>query len=300
MTASSGDITIDWNKVWRSRMEISTTLKRNKGCSDFWNNRKRARSRAASSTGDDCERVAWVTSSLPITPQARILDIGAGAGAVAVPLSRRVAAVTAVEPARAMRETLEQAVREAGIENTTIVGRHWEEIDPERDLDPPYDVVFASFSLGMPDLRAAIEKMNRVCSGTVAVFHFAGLPYWEQVMFDTWPDLHGVAYQPGPKADVIFNLLYQMGIYPDVSVSSYEHRLRIPDVDAGVDALRDRLLIETPEQEGFLRGYLAARLIEDGDGMVLRHQVHRACLKWEPRSVGGDMNEPPRRIRSGH
>jgi len=287
MTASSVDAKIDWNEVWRSRMETSTALKRNKGCSDFWNDSKRARSRAASSTGDDCERVAWVTSSLPVTPEARILDIGAGAGAIAVPLSRRAAAVTAVEPARAMREVMEQAVREAGIENIAIVGRHWEETNPERDLDPPYDVVFASFSLGMPDLRAAIEKMNAVCSGTVAVFHFAGLPYWEQVMLDTWPALHGVAYLPGPKADVIFNLLYQMGIYPDVSVSSYEHRLSVPDLDAGVDALRGRLLVETPGQEDTLREYLAACLIEEDDGLVLKHRVHRACLRWESHPSGG-------------
>ena len=287
MTASSVDAKLDWNEVWRSRMETSTALKRNKGCSDFWNDSKRARSRAASSTGDDCERVAWVTSSLPVTPEARILDIGAGAGAIAVPLSRRAAAVTAVEPARAMREVMEQVVREAGIENITIVGRHWEETNPERDLDPPYDVVFASFSLGMPDLRAAIEKMNAVCSGTVAVFHFAGLPCGEQVMLDTWPALHGVAYLPGPKADVIFNLLYQMGIYPDVSVSSYEHRLSVPDLDAGVDALRGRLLVETSEQEDTLREYLAARLIEEDDGLVLRHRVHRACIRWEPHPSGG-------------
>lgn len=272
---------VDWNEVWRSRMETSTKLKRNKGCSDFWDNTRRAKSRSASSTGDDCERIAWVTSALPITPEARVLDIGAGAGAIAIPLSQQVAAITAVEPARAMREVMKKTVKDTGIENITIVGRHWEDIDPERDLDPPYDVAFASFSLGMPDLRAAIEKMNAVCSGTIAVFHFAGLPYWEQIMLDTWPDLHGLVYQPGPKADVIFNLLYQMGIYPDVSVSAYEHRLNIPDLDAGMDMLKDRLLIETPGQEDTLREYLAARLTPEGDGLVFRHQVHRACITWE-------------------
>ncbi len=273
----------DWNDVWRSRMETSTALKRNRGCSDFWDDRKKARSRAASSE-DDCGRVAWVISSLPVTPESRILDIGAGAGAIAVPLSRQAATVTAVEPARAMREVLRQTVREAGIENVAIVGGHWEEIDLDRDLDPPYDIAFASFSLGMPDLRTAIERMNRVCSGTVAIFHFAGLPYWEQVMLDTWPDLHGTPYQPGPKADVIEHLLRQMGIHPDVSVSSYEHRFSVPDLDAGVDAFRGRLLIETTEQEEILRAYLAARFTEEGEGegLVLRHQVRRACIRWEP------------------
>jgi len=287
MIGSSGHDGIDWNEVWRSRMETSTALKRNKGCSDFWDNRERVKKRATPSAGDDCERVCWVTSSLPVTPEARVLDIGAGAGAIAIPLSLRVAAVTAVEPAQAMRDVMEGAVREAGIDNITVVGRHWEEIDLKRDLEAPYDIVFASFSLGMPNLKEAIEKMNEVCSGTVAVFHFAGLPYWEQVMLEIWPRLHGVPYLPGPKADVIFNLLYQMGIYPDVSVSSYEHKLMVSDLDAGVDALRGRLLVETPEQEDILREYLAARLVREDGGLVLGHRVHRACLRWEPHRSGG-------------
>jgi len=186
-----------------------------------------------------------------------------------------------------MRDVMERAVREAGIDNITVVGRHWEETDLQRDLDAPYDIVFASFSLGMPNLKEAIERMNEVCSGTVAVFHFAGLPYWEQIMLEIWPRLHGVPYFPGPKADVIFNLLYRMGIYPNVSVSSDEHRLIVPDLDAGVDALRGRLLVGTPEQEDILREYLAARLVREDGGLVLRHRVHRACIRWEPHRSGG-------------
>ncbi|MCE5337854.1 MAG: methyltransferase domain-containing protein [Methanomicrobiaceae archaeon] len=286
MIGSSGHDGIDWNEVWRSRMETSTALKRNRGCSDFWDNRERAKKRATPSAGDDCERVRWVTSSLPVTPGSRVLDIGAGTGAIAIPLALRAAAVTAVEPAQAMRDVMERAVRKAGIDNITVVGRHWEETDLQRDLDAPYDIVFASFSLGMPNLKEAIEKMNEVCSGTVAVFHFAGLPYWEQIMLEIWPRLHGVPYFPGPKADVIFNLLYRMGIYPDVSVSSDEHRLTVLDLDAGVDALRGRLLVETPEQEGILREYLAARLVREDGGLVLRHRVHRACIRWEPHRSG--------------
>jgi SAM-dependent methyltransferase len=286
MIGSSGHDGIDWNEVWRSRMETSTALKRNRGCSDFWDNRERAKKRATPSAGDDCERVRWVTSSLPVTPGSRVLDIGAGTGAIAIPLALRAAAVTAVEPAQAMRDVMERAVREAGIDNITVVGRHWEETDLQRDLDAPYDIVFASFSLGMPNLKEAIKKMNEVCSGTVAVFHFAGLPYWEQIMLEIWPRLHGVPYFPGPKADVLFNLLYRMGIYPDVSVSSDEHRLTVPDLDAGVDALRGRLLVETPEQEDILREYLAARLVREDGGLVLRHRVHRACIRWEPHRSG--------------
>lgn len=46
------------------------------------------------------------------------------------------------------------------------------------------------------------------CPGTLAI-HFAGPTSWDRQSQEQWPKLHGRAYQPGPKGDV----LYQMGIY---------------------------------------------------------------------------------------
>lgn len=271
---------LDWNEIWKRRMKVNNNLKRSRGCSYFWNNRKKAREYAASSEEEDCNRIRWVISSLPVTASSRVLDIGAGPGVIAVPLSSQVAGVTAVEPSPAMREVLEETIEEQGIENIDMVGKPWEDVEID-DLAPPYDVVFASFSLGMDDLKESVEKMNRVCSGTVALFHFAGLPYWEQMMTEIWPDLHGVPYLPGPKIDVIFNLLYRMGIYPDVEVSPYIRTLRFAGLDAAYEDLRRRFLIKTPEQEKIFREYLKGKLVPDGDGLALKTPVHRARLTWQ-------------------
>jgi len=271
---------IDWNEVWKERMKVNNTLKRSRGCSYFWNTKKKAREYAASSEEEECSRVRWVASSLPITADSRVLDIGAGPGSISIPVSSQVAEVTALEPSLAMREVLETAISEAGITNISIVGSHWEDVRTE-DLKPPYDVVFASFSLGMPDLKEAVMKMNEVCSGTVVVFQFAGLPYWEQIMQSLWPALHGIPYLPGPKIDVLFNLLYSMGIYPDVAISPHVHTLRFPDLDLACDNLSGRFLIETPEQRAILREYLEERFRPDGDSILLQVPVHRARLTWK-------------------
>jgi SAM-dependent methyltransferase len=261
-------------------MKMNNNLKGGRGCSEFWDSKKKAQEFATSSDEENSNRIQNVISSLPILPDSRVLDIGAGPGSIAVPLASQVAEITAVEPSPAMFEVLEQTIRDTGITNISTVGKHWEDIDIS-DLTPPYDVVFASFSLGMPDLKDAIEKMNRVCSGTVLLFHFAGLPYWEQIMLDLWPSLHGVPYLPGPKIDVVFNLLYQMGIYPEVSISPHTHTLRVPDLDNACEILKSRFVIETPEQESVLREYLKGRFEPDGEGLLLRTPVHRARLSWQ-------------------
>jgi ubiquinone/menaquinone biosynthesis C-methylase UbiE len=51
----------------------------------------------------------------PGAPAARVLDLGAGIGHVALPLAARGLAVTAVEPAREMLERLRAAARERGL-----------------------------------------------------------------------------------------------------------------------------------------------------------------------------------------
>ena len=73
----------------------------------------------------------------------------------------------------------------------------WEDVDIVRDLAAPYDIVIASLSLTMNDIREALFKMDAAASGSVHLFWFADMPFWEKMYADLMVPLHGrVLFRP--------------------------------------------------------------------------------------------------------
>jgi len=208
---------MDWNTVWQSKMAASAAAMGGSDCARAWDNDASARNywQMVLAAQDLIDKLL---SGLPINKDSRILDVGAGPGTLVVPLSPKVAHITAVEPAGAMAGVLDENIKAYGLTNVTCVNKRWEAVDEPKDLSAPYDVVIASFSLGMPDIRVAIEKMQRVSRGFVYLLWFAGPTSWDREYKTLLRDLFGKDYPGMPKADIIFNVLYQMGIYPNVEV----------------------------------------------------------------------------------
>jgi SAM-dependent methyltransferase len=273
---------IDWNLEWKLRMERNEAQK-GSGCSSYWDTRESALKFYESSFEDGGERVNWIVGNIPYTPDSKILDVGAGPGTIAISLAGRAAAVTAVEPSPAMAGVLREKIAENGIENITVVEKPWEAVDPGSDLNPPYDIVFASFSLGMHDLWEAIDKMNSVCRGRVLLFHFAGGNSWEPMMRELWPIMHGEEFHPGPKADIIFNLLYSKGIYPDIVSAPHGYRLDYKSIDDAVDEFAKRLNAETGEHYGILRKYFSEKLEQDPETReyYMDMRSRKMCISWD-------------------
>jgi ubiquinone/menaquinone biosynthesis C-methylase UbiE len=216
-----------------------------------------------------------------ITPDSRVLDIGAGPGTLAIPFAGKAAHVTAVEPAEGMCSVMREKMAEFGVGNISIVQKRWEDVNVDADLQPPYDVVIASFSLGMPDIRAAIEKMIQTSSKYIYLYHFAGPTSWDRQWQELWQKLHGRAYQPGPKSDVLYNVLYQMGIYPSVSAFRLEHNQPYASLDEAVTALAPQAQAESEDQKAVLREYLRGVLREKNGALVLPGSSIRVKMWWE-------------------
>ncbi|MDV2481017.1 class I SAM-dependent methyltransferase [Methanoculleus sp. Wushi-C6] len=273
----------DWNELWKAGLALNRSTPGFREGAGLWGRREQARQYAARSEPGRVRRVAEILSDLGVSPGDRVLDIGSGPGTLALPLARSGASVTAVDPAEGMLAELRAAAEQEGIGGVTTVRAPWEEIDPDRDLEPPYDRVVASFSLAMPDLRSALAAMDAAASGSVHLYWFADEPLWERLYLALWEDLHGAPYHPKPKADCLFNVLYGMGIYPNVLMRPLDGTTLFPAVEDAVEHFAPRMGAETPEQRAVLGDYLRTHLVRRDDGLALAGLSTYAAIWWRKR-----------------
>lgn len=271
---------IDWNEVWMSQMKRSRESSPGRDCACIWSSRESALRfwNMCQKEQNRIQRTIWETD---ITEKSRVLDVGAGPGTLAIPFAKKAAHVTAVEPADGMCTVMREKMAEFGLDNINIVQKRWEEVEVSRDLEPPYDVVVASFSLGMPDIRDAIEKMIQASSRYVYLYHFAGMSTWGNMWKELWPWLHGRDYISGPMSDVLYNVLYQMGIYPNITTFRMEHDQLHSTLDEAVAELASQARAETEEQKAVLREYLEKAMKWEDGAFVLSGSSIRVKMWWE-------------------
>ena len=271
---------IDWNLVWQKQVDGNRKNSPGRDCARIWESRESAL-RFWNMCRKERSRIDQAIWETDISENSRILDIGAGPGTLAIPFAQKVAHVTAVEPADGMCSVMREKMAEYGVSNIDILQKRWEDVLVESDLSGPYDVVIASFSLGMRDIRAAIEKMVRASSRYVYLYHFAGPSSWDMQWQTLWPKLHGRPYLPGPKGDVLYNVLYQMGIYPNVRSFRLEHNQPYTSPDEAVAALAPQAQAESEEQKAVLREYLRNVLLEENGAVAMPGSSIRVKMWWE-------------------
>jgi SAM-dependent methyltransferase len=271
----------DWNGIWKERQRRHDAVKIPDDPSHNWNRRENAERYNANSRGEYDDRIRLTIEGLDISPGSRVLDIGAGPGTLAIPLAPLVKEVWAVEPGAGMVAVLQERAAQQGLTNITCVQKLWEEVDPAKDLDGLFDVVIASLSLTMEDIRAALTKMDAVSRGYVCLFWFADMPFWERMYAELWEPLHGKPYYSGPKADCLFNILYQMGIYANVEMLPLSKEYRFGTLDEMTAFFAGRFGVTTPEQKVVLDQYLSHRIRRDGDSVVISGDSTFARVWWK-------------------
>jgi len=271
----------DWNEIWKARQLRHESSKFFDDPSHNWNRKENAERYDANSRSRYDTRVKLTLQSLDINKASRVLDIGSGPGTLAIPLSPLAKEITAVEPGEGMVAILAKHIQKEGITNISCVQKNWEDVDVSRDLDGQYDVVIASLSLTMHDIRAALEKMNDASRKYVYLFWFVDSPFWEKMYDDLWLPLHGSPYYPGPKADCLFNVLYQMGIYPNVEMLPLDKDYRFASEEEMIAFFRKRFSVTTPEQEKVLAEYLTLLIQHVDNEIVITGDSTFAKIWWK-------------------
>ena len=123
--------------------------------------------------------------------------------------------------------------------------------------------------------------MHAAANGTVCLYWFVDMPFWEKMYADLWEPLHGSPYYSGPKADCLFNVLYQMGIYPDVEMMPLAKEYRFSsrgEMDAFFD---QRFNVQSTEHREIVRDYLRPLVREENGGVVISGDSTFAKIWWK-------------------
>jgi len=271
----------DWNEIWKCRQALHETSRITEDRTHNWDRRENAERYDANSRSEYDARIRMTLDGLTVTRDSRVLDIGAGPGTLAIPLASRVKDITAVEPGAGMVSILQERAGREGITNIRCIQKRWEDVDPERDLAGPYDVVIASLSLTMEDIRAAIEKIHAAANGTVYLYWFVDMPFWEKMYADLWEPLHGSPYYSGPKADCLFNVLYQMGIYPDVEMMPLGKEYRFSSREEMGAFFDQRFNAQSAGHKVIVRDYLRPLVREEDGRIVISGDSKFAKIWWK-------------------
>lgn len=268
-----------WREQWRQLKLAHFAVPNYGNAQQFWGSKKQVHTVYLKDHKGHDETVENRLKIMNIPEGSRVLDIGAGPGTYAIPLAKKGCSVTVVEPSPVMREVLEERIREDSIQNIRIITKRWEDVSIV-ELENPFDVVIASYSLTMTDMGEALTKMDACCRGTVHLFWFLTSPAWVQVNRDLWHHLHGGQFPGEPTADWLWQILYEMGIFANMTVEMKFPAPVYKSVEDAVGEFRQRLNCTTAIHEETVRNYFQSILRQDERGLVLGRETLGAHIWW--------------------
>ncbi len=203
---------IDWEKLWEEVLERREKEAIRRRDVEYWN--ERAKDYADYIKASNFEHGRKIVEILEkegvLQRDFEVLDIGAGPGSITIPLANCVSRVVAVEPSKAMCEYLREFAD--GLNNIEIINKRWEDVEPGKfDLVVSSNVIWVFKDLGR-QIRRMIEASKKWCC--IAISAVAkGEKFYDNLFAEL-----GVEEERIPYHVFLYNVLYQLGIVPNVKV----------------------------------------------------------------------------------
>lgn len=214
-----------------------------------------------------------------VEPDQRVIDVGAGGGRIAIPLSRRCREVVAVEPSPSMRSVLEQELARHAVCNIRVVAATWEEAEVE-----PAELVFAAHvTYGIQSIEPFIRKLDAMATQHAALVALADPPQTPIAPF--WLAVHGEERLRLPCRDELVDVLRELGADPQLIPLAPQQPLPFGPRQEAIELLRFRLLVGpgTPADQRLLASL--DQLTVERDGLLWPRHARpneRAIIRWQP------------------
>jgi SAM-dependent methyltransferase len=269
---------IDWNELWKAIHASSPSrLEKDRDPAAIWDTRAAAYHRV---TRDETKATEQELAILELREGDTVLDMGAGTGRLAVPITRNAAHVTALDPSGGMLAILRERMAAEKRTNFSCLRMRWEDTVIGRDIQP-HDVVIAAFSLGFYDLAAALRKLDAAARRSVYLFWHAGEWRSEREMA-LYRSVFGEeeAMQRGyPDYMYPVNILHDEGIYPNVRIYRAVWETIYDSVD---EAARNWVAMHNPGQEDLspVLEYFSRELARNASGKYVDTSFRPTAAVW--------------------
>jgi hypothetical protein len=215
-----------------------------------------------------------------------VLDIGAGCGALSIPVARKVKRVSAVEPSKWMYTLLLQRARKAGVTNIEAYHAGWRGTRLQgvlpRPIEPHDMVICANLPHHIICNTRFLGYITRRTKNVVVYIQNAG--GWNRFYYrELYPMLLKRRYRNECDYIRTYNFLHEQGILANVKIFNYSLDQPFDDFEEALNFWKHRLDIKfTPEKEKQLIRFLKKKLIPYGKsgGYIAPFGQRRTALTW--------------------
>lgn len=241
----------------------------------FWTERKVAWYRRALERSDYADKVLGALGPI-LQGCETALDVGAGCGALTLPLAARLRHVTAMEPAPAMVKALREEARIRGLTNVKVIEAVWGDVPVGR-----HDLVLCAHvgELTRPGSAFLRDVSSVAARGVVLVRDATGDA--DKFFFrELYPKLLGRPYESGCSREESIERLAALGAASTVTMVAYHSDQPFADLEEACDFWEEYLGVGGDETRAFLRRFLAARLTHEASGWVAPYPKQAAVIWW--------------------
>lgn len=224
---------------------------------------------------------AIMTQILPrATDIKSFIDVGAGCGALAIPLARAGKEVTAIEPSPHMAGLLKEDAEKEGLK-INCINSTWEDV-AENDCVEGFDAVICANVPGLlKDGEAFLRRADRVARK--AVFLITGAdPSADKFYYkELFPLIFGKEFTAREDYLKTYKKLHSMGIFANVEIIKYNFDQPFDDIEEALEFWKEYMGIVTEEHDEKLKNFLKTKLKKTESGLLAEFHKKSAVIWWK-------------------